>query len=82
MTICLAIKLRAQVSSLLFRKWYFLPYSFVLWYNWVFCTLQDAASSLSIFTGEEEVFAFQRTVSRLTEMQTEEYWVEGDRSSS
>lgn len=47
-----------------------------------FCTLQDAGSSLSIFTGEEEVFAFQRTVSRLTEMQTEEYWVEGDRSSS
>ncbi|XP_060790491.1 AFG1 like ATPase a [Neoarius graeffei] len=43
---------------------------------------RDAANSLSIFTGEEEVFAFQRTVSRLTEMQTEEYWVEGDRSSS
>ncbi|XP_053365142.1 AFG1 like ATPase a [Clarias gariepinus] len=43
---------------------------------------RDAASSLSIFTGEEEVFAFQRTVSRLTEMQTEEYWVEGDRSTS
>ncbi|XP_062863397.1 AFG1 like ATPase a [Trichomycterus rosablanca] len=43
---------------------------------------RDAASSLSIFTGEEEVFAFQRTVSRLTEMQTEEYWVQGDRSST
>ncbi|KAI5618957.1 lactation elevated 1a [Silurus asotus] len=43
---------------------------------------RDAAGSLSIFTGEEEVFAFQRTVSRLTEMQTEEYWTEGDRSSS
>ncbi|KAL7873119.1 hypothetical protein AOLI_G00121900 [Acnodon oligacanthus] len=42
---------------------------------------RDAASSLSIFTGEEEVFAFQRTVSRLTEMQSEEYWVEGDRST-
>lgn len=42
---------------------------------------RDAASSLAIFTGEEEVFAFQRTVSRLTEMQTEEYWVAGDRSS-
>uniref|UniRef100_A0A3Q3B9C7 AFG1 like ATPase a n=1 Tax=Kryptolebias marmoratus TaxID=37003 RepID=A0A3Q3B9C7_KRYMA len=38
------------------------------------------ASSLSIFSGEEEKFAFQRTVSRLTEMQTEEYWLEGDRS--
>lgn len=28
------------------------------------------------------MFAFQRTVSRLTEMQTEEYWVEGDRSTT
>ncbi|KAL2098867.1 hypothetical protein ACEWY4_005347 [Coilia grayii] len=43
---------------------------------------QDAASSLAIFSGEEEVFAFQRTVSRLTEMQTEEYWLEGDRSTT
>ncbi|XP_076013970.1 AFG1 like ATPase a [Genypterus blacodes] len=42
---------------------------------------RDEASSLSIFSGEEEVFAFQRTVSRLTEMQTEEYWLEGDRSA-
>ncbi|KTG41554.1 hypothetical protein cypCar_00043968, partial [Cyprinus carpio] len=42
---------------------------------------RDAGSSLAIFTGEEEVFAFQRTVSCLTEMQTEEYWVAGDRSS-
>ncbi|XP_060072077.1 AFG1-like ATPase isoform X2 [Ylistrum balloti] len=30
----------------------------------------------SIFTGEEELFAFERTVSRLTEMQTLEYWNE------
>ncbi|KAG1926904.1 AFG1 like ATPase a isoform X1 [Pimephales promelas] len=42
---------------------------------------RDSGSSLAIFTGEEEVFAFQRTVSRLTEMQTEEYWVAGERSS-
>ena len=28
----------------------------------------------SIFTGEEELFAFERTVSRLTEMQTADYW--------
>ncbi|KAM6916907.1 AFG1 like ATPase a isoform 1-T1 [Lycodopsis pacificus] len=42
---------------------------------------RDEASSLSIFSGEEEMFAFQRTVSRLTEMQTEEYWLEGDRSA-
>nr|KAF6461337.1 AFG1 like ATPase [Molossus molossus] len=40
---------------------------------------QDAAG-LSMFTGEEEIFAFQRTLSRLTEMQTEQYWSEGDRS--
>lgn len=33
-----------------------------------------------MFTGEEEIFAFQRTISRLTEMQTEQYWKEGDRS--
>ncbi|CAG7834774.1 unnamed protein product, partial [Allacma fusca] len=31
-------------------------------------------SKLSIFTGEEEMFAFDRTVSRLSEMQTKEYW--------
>ncbi|KAK5887008.1 hypothetical protein CesoFtcFv8_017985 [Champsocephalus esox] len=42
---------------------------------------RDEASSLSIFSGSEEMFAFQRTVSRLTEMQTEEYWTQGDRSA-
>ncbi|XP_059470407.1 putative ATPase N2B [Neocloeon triangulifer] len=31
-------------------------------------------ASASIFTGEEELFAFDRTVSRLAEMQTREYW--------
>ncbi|XP_061599896.1 AFG1 like ATPase a [Cololabis saira] len=41
---------------------------------------REEASSLSIFSGEEEKFAFQRTISRLTEMQSEEYWLEGDRS--
>ncbi|XP_027310547.2 AFG1-like ATPase isoform X2 [Anas acuta] len=41
---------------------------------------QDSAKGLSMFTGEEEIFAFQRTISRLTEMQTEQYWKEGDRS--
>ncbi|XP_019514514.1 PREDICTED: lactation elevated protein 1 [Hipposideros armiger] len=42
---------------------------------------QDSAG-LSMFTGEEEIFAFQRTISRLTEMQTEQYWNEGDRSKA
>ncbi|XP_075453689.1 AFG1-like ATPase isoform X3 [Ascaphus truei] len=41
---------------------------------------QDLSGELSMFTGEEEVFAFQRTLSRLTEMQTEQYWKDGDRS--
>ena len=37
--------------------------------------LQDSdLSQASIFTGEEELFAFERTVSRLAEMQSEEYW--------
>ncbi|XP_023015809.1 putative ATPase N2B isoform X1 [Leptinotarsa decemlineata] len=33
---------------------------------------QDLAAN--IFTGDEEIFAFQRTMSRLSEMQSEEYW--------
>ncbi|KAJ8355666.1 hypothetical protein SKAU_G00184600 [Synaphobranchus kaupii] len=43
---------------------------------------KDAWRRFSIFTGEEEIFAFRRTVSRLTEMQTAQYWVAGDRSSA
>uniref|UniRef100_A0A8C6WVV3 AFG1 like ATPase b n=1 Tax=Neogobius melanostomus TaxID=47308 RepID=A0A8C6WVV3_9GOBI len=39
----------------------------------------EAADRLTLFTAEEETFAFQRTVSRLMEMQTEKYWMEGDR---
>ncbi|KAK6170773.1 hypothetical protein SNE40_019083 [Patella caerulea] len=31
-------------------------------------------ATASVFTGDEELFAFERTISRLTEMQTEEYW--------
>lgn len=42
--------------------------------------LQEAAERLTLFTAEEEIFAFQRTVSRIMEMQTEKYWKEGDRS--
>ncbi|XP_048452971.1 lactation elevated protein 1 homolog B isoform X2 [Rhincodon typus] len=40
---------------------------------------QTKLEDLSIFSGAEEIFAFQRTVSRLTEMQTEQYWNDGDR---
>ncbi|KAG0431958.1 hypothetical protein HPB47_021272 [Ixodes persulcatus] len=36
--------------------------------------LQLTDQSASIFSGEEEMFAFDRTVSRLSEMQTESYW--------
>ncbi|XP_047484305.1 putative ATPase N2B [Penaeus chinensis] len=32
--------------------------------------------TISIFTGEEEMFAFERTVSRLTQMMTKSYWQE------
>ncbi|XP_026197998.1 lactation elevated protein 1 homolog B isoform X2 [Anabas testudineus] len=42
----------------------------------------EAAERLTLFTAEEEIFAFQRTVSRLMEMQTESYWIAGDRSHS
>lgn len=31
-------------------------------------------ASSNIFTGDEEIFAFDRTVSRLSEMQTQDYW--------
>ncbi|XP_020776026.2 lactation elevated protein 1 homolog B isoform X2 [Boleophthalmus pectinirostris] len=39
----------------------------------------EADEHLSLFTAEEEIFGFSRTVSRLMEMQTEKYWIEGDR---
>ncbi|XP_040284785.1 AFG1-like ATPase isoform X2 [Bufo bufo] len=41
---------------------------------------QEVSEELSMFTGEEEIFAFQRTLSRLTEMQTDQYWRDGDRN--
>ncbi|XP_042360001.1 lactation elevated protein 1 homolog B [Plectropomus leopardus] len=40
----------------------------------------EAAERLTLFTAEEEIFSFQRTVSRLMEMQTESYWMKADRS--
>lgn len=34
---------------------------------------QDQAAA-NVFTGDEEAFAFDRTISRLAEMQGNEYW--------
>jgi len=36
-------------------------------------------ASSNLFTGDEEIFAFDRTVSRLSEMQTEDYWQQWDK---
>lgn len=44
--------------------------------------VQEASKQMTLFTADEEIFAFQRTVSRLAEMQTEQYWISGDRSQS
>lgn len=38
-----------------------------------FYILQDNAAA-NVFTGDEEIFAFDRTVSRLYEMQSPAYW--------
>lgn len=34
----------------------------------------DEAAKANVFSAEEETFAFDRTVSRLKEMQTQSYW--------
>lgn len=39
----------------------------------------DVNASSNIFTGEEELFAFDRTMSRLAEMQTPEYWTQWEK---
>ena len=39
---------------------------------------QKDTKTISIFTGEEEMFAFDRTVSRLGQMMTKEYWEQYD----
>jgi len=41
----------------------------------------QGSEAASIFTGEEELFAYDRTISRLTEMQTQEYWNKWDKST-
>eukprot|EP00090_Calanus_glacialis_P028033 TRINITY_DN4477_c0_g1_i1.p1 TRINITY_DN4477_c0_g1~~TRINITY_DN4477_c0_g1_i1.p1 ORF type:complete len:521 (-),score=161.76 TRINITY_DN4477_c0_g1_i1:150-1712(-) len=35
---------------------------------------EEGSLDAGVFSGEEELFAFDRTVSRLTEMQTKDYW--------
>lgn len=37
-------------------------------------TKDSADANAAIFTGEEEMFACDRSLSRIMEMQTEEYW--------
>ena len=34
--------------------------------------------SASLFTGEEELFAFERVVSRMTEMRSAAYWAHAE----
>lgn len=34
----------------------------------------DAKATASLFSGEEEIFAFDRALSRIAEMQTDDYW--------
>ncbi|XP_045467768.1 putative ATPase N2B [Harmonia axyridis] len=41
--------------------------------------LNKAEASANVFTGDEEIFAFDRTISRITEMINEEYWKKYDR---
>ncbi|XP_061560357.1 lactation elevated protein 1 homolog B [Phycodurus eques] len=43
---------------------------------------EEVAARLTLFTAEEEIFAYHRTISRLTEMQTDTYWMEGDRRTT
>lgn len=41
--------------------------------------MNSSEAKTSIFTGEEELFAFDRTISRLSEMQGKEYWDSWDK---
>jgi peroxisome-assembly ATPase len=36
--------------------------------------LSDKTAGSVLFNGEEEVFAFRRALSRMQEIQTDEYW--------
>ncbi|KAK3506991.1 hypothetical protein QTP70_034691 [Hemibagrus guttatus] len=38
----------------------------------------EAAKRLMLFTSEEEIFGLQRMLSRLTEMQSKQYWIQAE----
>lgn len=57
-----------------YRDIHILKYLVFSFSNLVFSSQKDQEYEASIFTGEEEIFAFERTVSRLREMQGKEYW--------
>jgi len=42
------------------------------------CRQGDSNESASLFTGEEELFAFERVLSRMTEMRTAAYWAHAE----
>ena len=42
------------------------------------CCQGDDVNATSLFTGEEELFAFERVVSRMTEMCTAAYWAHAE----
>jgi len=42
------------------------------------CRQGDDVNATSLFTGEEELFAFERVVSRMTEMCTAAYWAHAE----
>ena len=48
------------------------------WYSQIsdilFQASEKGSLNASVFNAEEELFAFDRTISRMTEMQTKEYW--------
>lgn len=62
------------------RTWWSPPGGPLKWYDLPHFLLQEHASA-NVFTGDEEVFAFQRAVSRLTEMQGTEYWQQWDKKA-
>lgn len=58
-------------------------FDLVLWISWYMkfnFELQEQAAA-NVFTGDEEIFAFQRAVSRLNEMQGSDYWQQWDKKS-